>query len=44
VKNAIRLFLPGRKNYLFSKNTGRAGASKKLNSLMEKAEVNNIEP
>jgi transposase len=43
-ENAIRPFVIGRKNWLFSDTQGGAKASANLYSLIETARVNNVEP
>ena len=44
VENAIRPFVVGRKNWLFSGSPGGAHASACIYSLIETAKANNIEP
>jgi hypothetical protein len=44
VENAIRPFVIGRRNWLFSQTTAGATASARLYSLVETARANGIEP
>lgn len=44
VENAIRPFVVGRKNFLFSDTVSGANASANLYSLIETAKANGIEP
>jgi transposase len=44
VENAIRPFLIGRRNWLFSDTVAGANASARMSSLVESAKANGIEP